>query len=210
MNKLVLSMVAALALCVAASAQAGGPGSSQGTQGSSPTMQGPGTQNQQPGMQTGSSYPQSGSSQSGSMGGDSAKSESKGEKKLKGCVQATGSQAMLETKKGKEVALTGQDVSAHNGHEVELKGTYESGSSMSQSSAGAGSSGEKTFNVTDVKMLSETCKGSSKDKDKGSSSMGTGANGTNPTGSGTSTGSSSGTGSGTGTSGTGTGSTQPQ
>jgi hypothetical protein len=146
------------------------------------------------------------------MGGDSAKSESKGEKKLKGCVQATGSQAMLETKKGKEVALTGQDVSAHNGHEVELKGTYESGSSMSQSSAGAGSSGEKTFNVTDVKMLSETCKGSSKDKDKdkGSSSMGTGANGTNPTGSGTSTGSSSGTGSGTGTSGSGTGSTQPQ
>ena len=174
MNKLVLSMVAALALCVAASAQAGGPGSS------------PGTQNQQPGASQPGSYPQTGSQtdNTGNMG-----HESKGEKKLKGCVQATGSQAMLETKKGKEVALTGQDVSAHNGHEVELKGTYESGGSMAQSSAGAGSSGEKTFNVTDVKMISETCK-SSKDKEKGSSSMGTGANGTNPSGTGSSTGSS--------------------
>ena len=54
MNKFVLSMVAALALCVAASAQAGSPGNSQGTQNSSPSMQGQGTQNQQPGMQTGS------------------------------------------------------------------------------------------------------------------------------------------------------------
>ena len=186
MNKLVLSMVAALALCVAASAQAGGPGSSPGTQNQQPGMQTPGTQNQQPGMSQPGSYPQSGSQtgNTGNMG-----NESKGEKKLKGCVQATGSQAMLETKKGKEVALTGQDVSAHNGHEVELKGTYESGGSMAQSSAGAGSSGEKTFNVTDVKMISETCK-SSKDKEKGSSSMGTGANGTNPSGTGSSTGSS--------------------
>jgi hypothetical protein len=185
MNKLILSMVAALALCVAASAQAGGPGSSPGTQNQQPGTQSPGTQNQQPGSQPGS-YPQSGSQTgtSGNMGNES----SKGEKKLKGCVQATGSQAMLETKKGKEVALTGQDLSAHNGHEVEVKGTWESGGSMSQSSAGAGSSGEKTFNVTDVKMISETCK-SSKDKEKGSSSMGTGANGTNPSGTGSSSGS---------------------
>ena len=198
MNKFVLSMVAALALCVAASAQAGSPGNSQGTQNSSPSMQGQGTQNQQPGMQTGSSYPQSGSQtgNSGTMGNDSSKG---GEKKLKGCVQATGSQATLETKKGKEVALTGQDVSAHNGHEVEVKGMWANGS-MSQSSAGSSSSGEKTFNVTDVKMISETCKGSS--KDKGSSSMGTGANGNNPTGSGSSNGSSTG--------GSSTGSTQPQ
>ena len=187
MNKLVLSMVAALALCVAAFAQAGGPGSSPGTQNQQPGMQSPGTQNQQPGTSQPGSYPQSGSQTgtSGNMGNES----SKGEKKLKGCVQATGSQAMLETKKGKEVALTGQDLSAHNGHEVEVKGTWESGGSMSQSSAGAGSSGEKTFNVTDVKMISETCK-SSKDKEKGSSSMGTGANGTNPSGTGSSTGSS--------------------
>ena len=175
MNKFVLSMVAALALCVAATAQGGGPASPQGTQRSSPSMQGPGTQNQQPGVdQTGNGYPQAGQSgQNGNMGNDS----SKGEKKLKGCVSSQGSQATLETKKGKEVALSGQDVSAHNGHEVELKGMWESGS-MSQSSAGAGSSGEKTFNVTEVKMISETCKGS---KEKGSSSMGNGSAGSTPT-----------------------------
>jgi len=122
----------------------------------------------------------------------------KGEKKLKGCVQSQGGQSVLETKKGKEVTLTGQDLSAHNGHEVEVKGSWASGS-MSQASAG--SSGDKAFNVTDVKMVSETCKGS---KEKGSSSMGTGANGTTPSGSGSSTGSSP---SGTGST---SGSTQPQ
>jgi hypothetical protein len=174
MNKVVLSIIASLALCVAAAAQAG-PGNSQGTQNSSPTMQNPNNPNQQPGMGPGSSPDASQTSnQNGNMGNESGKSE----KKLKGCVMAQGSQATLETKKGKEIALTGQDVSAHNGHEVEVKGNWASGS-MSQSSAGASSSGEKTFNVTDVKMLSDTCKNGK----SGSSSMGTGANGTNPSGS---------------------------
>jgi len=186
MNKLVLSMIAAFALCVATAVAQSGPGA-QGTQGSSPTMsQTPGA-NPQPGT-----YPAD--QNSGSTGNNQAEKGEKGEKKLKGCVQAQGGQATLETKKGKEVALTGQDVSAHNGHEVELKGTWAN-SSMSQTSAGA--SGEKTFNVTDVKMISETCKGS---KEKGSSSMGTGANGTNPSGSGSSTSSPSGTGSTSGSS----------
>lgn len=173
MNKVMLSIVASLALCVAAAAQAG-PGNSQGTQNSSPTMQNPNNPNQQPGMGQPSNYPDSSSqtsNQNGNMGNESGKSE----KKMKGCVMTQGSQAMLETKKGKEIALTGQDVSAHNGHEVEVKGNWASGS-MAQSSAGS-SSGEKTFNVTDVKMISDTCKNS-----KGSS-MGTGANGTNPSGS---------------------------
>jgi hypothetical protein len=193
MNKFVLSMIAALALCVAtAVAQSSGAPGSQGTQGSSPTMsQTPGA-NPQPGMSQSGSTPTD--QNSGNMGGNN--SAEKGEKKLKGCVQSQGGQATLETKKGKQIALTGQDVSAHNGHEVELKGTWAGSGSMSQTSSG--SSGEKTFNVTDVKMISETCKGS---KDKSGSSMGTGANGTNPSGSGTSNGSSTGSGSG---------STQPQ
>jgi len=192
MNKFVLSMIAAFALCVATAVAQSGPGA-QGTQGSSPTMsQTPGA-NPQPGMnQPGATTTDQ---NSGSMGNNQAEKAEKGEKKLKGCVQAQGGQATLETKKGKEIALTGQDVSAHNGHEVELKGTWASGS-MSQSSSGA--SGEKTFNVTDVKMISETCKGS---KEKGSSSMGTGTTGTNPSSSPTT--SPSGTGSSTG-------STQPQ
>jgi hypothetical protein len=194
MNKFVLSMIAAFALCVAtAVAQSSGAPGSQGTQGSSPTMsQTPGA-NPQPGMN------QPGSTQtdqnSGSMGNSQA---DKGEKKLKGCVEAQGGQAMLQTKKGKEVALTGQDVSAHNGHEVEVKGTWAGSGSMSQTSSG--SSGEKTFNVTDVKMISETCKGS---KEKGSSNMGSGTGGSYPSGSGSSTTSPSSTGSTNG-------STQPQ
>jgi len=194
MNKFVLSMIAAFALCVATAVAQSGPAGTHGTQGSSPTMsQTPGA-NPQPGMGQPGSTPTD--QNSGSTGNNQAE---KGEKKLKGCVQAQGGQARLETKKGKEVALTGQDISAHNGHEVEVKGAWANGS-MSQTSSG--SSGEKTFNVTDVKMISETCKGS---KEKGSSSMGTGgANGTYPSGSGTSTGSSP---SGTGST---SGSTQPQ
>jgi hypothetical protein len=192
MNKFVLSMIAAFALCVATAVAQSGPTGAQRTQGASPTMsQTPGA-NPQPGMNQPGSTPAD--QNSGSMGNSQAE---KGEKKLKGCVQSQGGQTVLETKKGKEVALTGQDLSAHNGHEVEVKGTW-AGGSMSQTSAG--SSGDKTFNVTDVKMISETCKGS---KEKGSSSMGTGANGTNPSGSGSSTSSPSGTGSTSG-------STQPQ
>jgi hypothetical protein len=192
MNKFVLSMIAAFALCATTAVAQSEPRGAQGTQGSSPTMsQTPGA-NPQPGMNQPGATPAD--QTSGSMGNNQA---DKGEKKLKGCVQSQGGQTVLETKKGKEVALTGQDLSAHNGHEVEVKGSWAS-SSMSQTSAG--SSGDKTFNVTDVKMISETCKGS---KEKGSSSMGTGATGTNPSGSGSSTSSPSGTGSTSG-------STQPQ
>jgi hypothetical protein len=142
--------------------------------------------NPQPGMNQSGSTPTD--QNGGSMGNNQPE---KGEKKLKGCVQAQGGQATLETKKGKEVALTGQDVSAHNGHEVEVKGAWASGGSMSQTSSG--SSGEKTFNVTEVKMISETCKGS---KEKGSSNMGSGTSGSYPSGSGSSTSSPSGSGNG--------------
>ena len=171
MNKLVLSMVAALALCVAAFAQAGGPGSSPGTQNQQPGMQSPGTQNQQPGTSQPGSYPQSGSQTgtSGNMGNES----SKGEKKLKGCVQSQGGQYMLETKKGKAIALTGQDVSAHVGHEVEVKGAWASGSSSAVSSTGNASGSEKTFNVASVEMKSESCGG----KHAHSDNMGAGSTG---------------------------------
>jgi hypothetical protein len=107
---------------------------------------------------------------------------SKGEKKLKGCVQSQGGQTMLETKKGKDVALTGQDLSAHNGHEVEVKGTWESGGGAGMSQSSTGASGEKTFNVTDVKMISESCGGKTKGS---SSSMGTTPGAGNSTGSST-------------------------
>lgn len=190
MKKFTLSVIFTCALCAAtAVAQMAPSGGSQGTQ-SSPSMNGPRGQ-QQPGM--GQPDQTSPTGQTDQTGNTSNRTE-KSEKKLKGCVQSQSGQYVLETKKGKEVALTGQDVSAHVGHEVAVKGTWEKGgnSSMSQSSTGTASGNEKTFNVASVDMISDTCGGKAKGK---SSDMGNGAgNGSNPAGTGASTTSPSGTG----------------
>lgn len=173
MKKFTLAMAVAFALCAGA-AVAQMSGGSQGTQQSSPSMSGPRGQ-----QQPGTNQPD----QNTQMGGQTDQTSGKSERKLKGCVQSQGGQYVLETKKGKEVALSGQDVSAHVGHEVAVKGNFASGS-MSQSST---SGSEKTFNVSSVDMISDSCSGG---KTKGSSSMGnssmgTGTNGTNPNGTGT-------------------------
>lgn len=184
MKKFMLSAVFVCAVCVAAAvAQMAPGGAGQGTQQSSPSTMG-----RTPQQQPGAGQPD----QNAPMGQDQTSNTTKTEKKLKGCVQSQGSQYILETKKGKEIALTGQDVSAHVGHEVAVKGMWEKGGGMSQTSSGAASSNEKTFNVSSVDMISDTCGGKSKGK---SSEMGTGTNGTNPSG----TGSGSTSGSGTGT-----------
>jgi hypothetical protein len=175
MKKYTLSIAVAFLFCVAATVSQG-QGTMGGAQGSSPRNPGVGQGTQQPGT-AGQNDPMAGQDQTGNNNSSMNKNDN-GEHKLKGCVQSQRGQYMLETKKDKMVALTGQDVSAHVGHEVQVKGTWTSGS-MSQSSTG--SSGEKTLNVTDVKMISDTCGG--KSKDRSSSSMGTGANGTNPNGS---------------------------
>ena len=166
MKKISLSIVVTLAFFVATAVaqSATAPGAGQGTTGS-PTMSQPG--GQQPGMtQPDNSTPMGQTDQNTGM----TQEKSKGEKKLKGCVQSQGGQYVLETKHGKTVALTGQDVSAHVGHEVKVKGTWESGASAA---ASTGASAEKTFNVTNVDMVSDTCKGSK-------SNMGTSPSGTNP------------------------------
>jgi len=128
------------------------------------------------GSSSGSSMGQG--SSSGSMSGGEMKGEkgAKGEKTLKGCVKSEGGQTVLEEKKGKEVALTGADVSAHVGHEVKVHGTWEKGGSSSAASSGSASgsaSSGKTFNVTSVEMVSDTCsmgKSSKGDHMKGGSS----------------------------------------
>jgi Protein of unknown function (DUF5818) len=177
MKRFIFSVVIACALCAAtAVAQVAPGGSGQGTQQSSPSMSGPRGQ-QQPGTM-GQPTDQTGTTD---QTGNTSNQMGKSEKKLKGCVQSQGGQYVLETKKGKDIALTGQDVSAHVGHEVAVHGAWEKGGSMSQSSTGAASSNEKTFNVSSVDMISDTCGGKSKGK---SSGMGTGANGTNPAGTG--------------------------
>jgi hypothetical protein len=96
-------------------------------------------------------------------------------RKIKGCVQSEGGQYVLATKKGKQIPLTGQDVSAHVGHEVALKGNWESSNQAASSNAGA----QKTFNVTGVDMISETC--TAKGKGNMSNSSGTSTQGTTGT-----------------------------
>ncbi len=217
MRKLALSVIVAFAFYVtAAVAQSGNMGgSNQGSQGSAPSAQPGQTQPGQPGgpdmgPSTGATSEQHGTANNNT--GD----HSQGEKKLKGCVQSQGGQYVLESKHGKAVMLTGQDLSAHVGHEVKVKGTWESGnaSGMSSSStstsstSGNNAGGEKTFNVTNVEMVSDSCKGSSKNNNSGSNSgMGAGSTGSS-TGTGTndSTGGSGSTGTGTGTGNTGSGS----
>ena len=185
MKKLSLSIFVAFAFFVtAAVAQTTPAGSGQG---SSPGMGRPESPSQQqPGMtQPDNSTPMGQTDQNNPQNNPNAATKpDKGEKKLKGCVQSQGGQYVLETKKGKTVALTGQDVSAHVGHEVSVKGSWESGASAGAgvSSSGSTAGSEKSFNVASVDMISDTCGG----KSKGSSSnMGTAPSGSNPSGTGT-------------------------
>ena len=179
MKKLSLSIFVAFAFFVtAAVAQTTPGGAGQG----SPGMGRPESPSQQqPGMTQPDTTAPTGQTD---QNNPNATKPDKGEKKLKGCVQSQGGQYVLETKKGKTVALTGQDVSAHVGHEVSVKGSWESGASAGAgvSSSGNAAGSEKTFNVASVDMISDTCGG----KSKGSSSnMGTAPSGSNPSGTGT-------------------------
>jgi Protein of unknown function (DUF5818) len=172
MKKFTLAIVAACTFCVAAAvAQMAPGGASQGTQQSSPNMSSPRGQ-QQPGVGTpDQNAPMDQTSQSEQTG--NTKTNENGEHKLKGCVQSQGGQYALETKKGKMIALTGQDVSAHVGHEVAVTGTWAKASNADMSQSSAGTAGEHTFNVTDVKMISDTCKMKGKSDTSGSSGTGT-------------------------------------
>ena len=154
MKKLSLSVCLACAFFVASAVAQMAPGGGQGSQNSSPSMSRPGQQ--QPG---GMNQPDPNTPSAQTDQNTASQNQNNGEHKLKGCVQSQGGQYMLETKKGKTVALAGQDVSAHVGHEVSLKGTWESGMSATSSGNTGASSSSKTFNVTEVKMVSDTCGG---------------------------------------------------
>src|SRR5437899_10677850 len=158
MNKMLLSVATALAFFVAVAVAQSTPQSdtsgAQGTQSSSPAAsQG----------STGSSASQGSTSSGGSMSqgsmGAENKAEAKGEKKWKGCIKREGGQSVLEEKSGKAVNLSGTDVSAHNGHGVTVHGTWEGGTSAaaSSSSGAATAKSGKTFNVTSVDMVSDSC-----------------------------------------------------
>jgi hypothetical protein len=159
MKQIWLSLITACCFFAITAVAQSSPGASnsQGTTGSSPAMNGQGS----PGMNQPENQPGMSGNQSGNMSGDN--SGMKGEKKMKGCVQSQGGQYMLETKKGKSIPLSGQDVSAHVGHEVAVHGMWggSASNSMSSTSSGSGADSGKTFNVTSVDMISDTCGGKS-------------------------------------------------
>jgi hypothetical protein len=106
-------------------------------------------------------------SQSPDMSGSSnpqAGNESRGEKKLKGCIQSQGGSYALQDKHGKTIALTGSsDLASHVGHTVAVHGRFSSGSdsaagSSVSASGGASATGAEQFVVSKIDMVSDSCK----------------------------------------------------
>ena len=154
MKKSLLSIAASLVFLAAVSfAQSTPSDPAQGTQGASPSSQ------QDPSMGQGSASGQNTGSAMGQGSTMSQGSETKGEKKIKGCIRSEGGQYTLEDKHGKSTPLSGSDLSAHVGHEVTVHGTWASGGSSDATAASSGGSmgSGKSFNVTSVDMVSETC-----------------------------------------------------
>src|SRR5882724_3765421 len=166
MKHIIIATIFALVFGLAAVAQTT-PGNPQATpQGTNPSAQPQTTPPPSPDMS--------------SSGNQSAATETKGEKKLKGCIQSEGGKYILQDKHGKDVALTGsQDFASHVGHTVTIHGTFASGSDASSSggasptasgSGGMSASTGQQFMVSKLDMVSETCgseKGkATKDKDK--------------------------------------------
>jgi Protein of unknown function (DUF5818) len=187
MRHLWLSIITALVFFVSVAVAQTTPSASdqQGTQGTtsaSPSASSPsGAQNQSPegtnspsDMNSGRATGQNpGYGNPGMNQGTSEHKGAKGEKKLKGCVQSQGGQYMLETKSGKTIPLTGQDLSAHVGHEVAVHGAWSGSNEMSGASGTSGSMGNgggHAFDVTSVDMISDTCGGGKHNKG-GSGSM---------------------------------------
>src|SRR2546421_1831829 len=191
MKKLSLSIVTALMFFVATAMAQTTPQSTpqtdpQGSTTASPSSASPSSQSSTPSTQTPAEQPGSATSSTGMQSGSTA-ADTKGEKKLKGCIESENGKYVLENKHGKEVTLTGQDLSGHVGHKVVVRGTFQNSAAASASGENAGTAASagststsstsasntagssdmkakagKEFNVTNVEMVSSTCK----DKDE--------------------------------------------
>ena len=175
MKKLSLSIVTALVFFVATAMAQTTPATDP--QGTTPPAASPSNQTSTPEAQTPAAQPAT----TPAAGTQSATpADTKGEKKLKGCIESEGGKFVLEAKHGKEVTLVGQDVSAHVGHVVAVRGNFQNSMAASASgeTAGAAASAGSTstsstdtkakagqeFNVTSIEMISNTCKDRDKDK----------------------------------------------
>lgn len=89
--------------------------------------------------------------------------ETKGERKLKGCVESESGKYMLADEQGKKVSLSGaQDFAAHVGHIVTASGTFAKAADASNGASTAPNSevsaSDDQFIVSKLDMVSETCK----------------------------------------------------
>jgi hypothetical protein len=106
--------------------------------------------------------PSSGGDQGQTSTDQTAKTAKSGKKKgntLTGCLSGEQGAYMLKSKRGKEVAVTGSDdLSKHVGHEVKLHGSWEKSAEGSEKTeASAGKKSGRTFNVTSIDHISDTC-----------------------------------------------------
>jgi hypothetical protein len=186
MKKLSLSIVTALVFFVATAMAQTTPATDP--QGTTPTTASPSNPTPAPEAQAPAAQPGASTSSTPAAGTPSASAaQPKDEKKLKGCIESEGGKFVLEAKHGKEVVLSGLDVSGHVGHQVVVHGTFQnsmaanasgenagaaaSASSTSTSSTSASNTAGSTdtkakagkeFNVTSIDMVASTCK----DKDE--------------------------------------------
>ncbi len=98
-------------------------------------------------------------------------SSQEGEKKVstvQGCLSKSDSGYTLTDKSGTTYQLTGEtsNLSAHVGHEVQIKGVKTAPTSASEATSSNSGSPQYKLNVTDMKHISETCSSQSSDMQK--------------------------------------------
>lgn len=158
MRKLILLLAAAVAFSMTAFAQESGTQATTGTESTTTTT-----------TKTTKHSKHAKSEEAGeSKAQEAAEAKAGGEAKesqMTGCLakDASGNGFLLTNakhKKGVEVKSS-EDLSAHVGHEVRLMGTWEK-PTADAAGGGAGPKGHqmRTFNVTNVKHLADTCKAS--------------------------------------------------
>ena len=116
------------------------------------------------------------SAQTGSYGGSSQAGQSTAEKGTKkettvtGCIEQSGSEYSLKTKKGMAELETTEDLKPHVGHTVKVHGSWDKAADKSEAAGGSHDTSaghqesaehkgmkEHHFKVSSVEMVSEQC-----------------------------------------------------
>jgi hypothetical protein len=186
MRNVWLSMVTAVVFCAAAAvaqstqSTSQSPGTSgttntttspSGTQARSPEgVNAPSDMNSQAGIGQGYGHSpsspgqgvntaQAGENDNAGQAGNANANHAAGEKRLKGCIESQNGQYVLKTKKGKDIALTGNDVSSQVGHEVVVHGMWSGSAAAAGAPDSNVSNAPHEFDVTAYDLISNTCGG---------------------------------------------------